>query len=63
MERNKIFEEENTIIKIPVLSQFSIDKSYLNNMILHGNLSDFVENGDIVEIYKKISFYLKNTIV
>lgn len=63
MEGEKFFKDENIGIKIPVLSYFSADKGYLNNMILQENLSDFVENGDIFDIYKKISSYLKNIVV
>lgn len=63
MERKRILKDENIIIKIPVLSYLSTDEGYLNNMILQDNLSDFVENGDIFDIYKKISFYLKNIVV
>lgn len=63
MEREKIFKDENIIIKIPVLSYLSADEGCLNYMMLQDNLSDFVEEGDVFDIYKKISLYLKKTVV
>ncbi|MCX7987844.1 MAG: response regulator [Thermodesulfovibrio sp.] len=58
----KIFKDEVSTLKVQVLYYSSLDNIHLNNLILQENLTDFVEKGDIFQLYRKIASYLRKKV-
>ncbi|MCX8034209.1 MAG: hypothetical protein N3A00_02690 [Thermodesulfovibrio sp.] len=46
-------------LKIPVVFYSSLEKDYLRNFLLHSNVNDLINKGDIFQLYKKIAKYIK----
>jgi len=47
--------------RIPVLFYSSLDENYLKNLTLQKKVTDYIPKGDIFRLYKKVSFYIKNS--
>ncbi len=46
--------------KIPVLFYSSLDESYLKKLKIIKGITDYILKGDIFQLYRKISLYIKN---
>lgn len=63
---NRMFETKKSgvimKIKIPVLFYSSFEEEYIRKLLLQSNLSDFIAKGDVFQLYKKISKYIKRSL-
>lgn len=49
-------------LKIPVLFYLSFEEEYIRKFLLQSNLNDFIAKGDVFQLYKKISKYIKGSL-
>lgn len=54
-----LLENNVKTAKIPVLFYSSLEESYLKMLTLQKKALDYIPKGDVFQLYKKISFYIK----
>ena len=47
--------------RIPVFFYSSLDENYLKKLTLQKKVTDYIPKGDVFQLFKKLSFYIKNS--